>query len=358
MLRQAESLVDPLTRPEEEAVDLVSFRRVLEAEHLGPLWEVMRELAPREPISAALPMHWPSDLLRRMALKAGDLISAENAERRVVILENPGLAGRSLITPSLYAGVQLILPGEIAPTHRHTASALRLILEGAGAFTMVDGEKVLMHPGDFIITPTWSWHDHGSDGDGPVIWLDGLDVPIVNMLSAGFSQEDVSKRQAVTYPEGDSLARYASGLVPINYRPKGVASPVFWYPFERTSEALHRMRRLEEWDESEGLRLAFTDPTTGGSPIKTMGAYMQLLPKGFTGTPIRSTDGTVYSVVSGKGYVKVGNAAWEVGPRDVFVVPSWIWHDFSAYEDMTLFSFSDRPLQQALGFWREERHQH
>ena len=115
------------------------------------------------------------------------------------------------------------------------------------------------------------------------------------------------------------------------------------------------MRRRGEWDEAEGLRLAFTDPTTGTSPIATMGAFMQLLPAGFAGTSLRSTDGMVYCVVEGSGRVRVGDESWQVSPHDVFVVPSWIWHDVSADSDLVLFSFSDRPLQRQLGLWREQR---
>ncbi len=334
---------------------LPAFYDALSAESLAPLWEVMRDLAPREPRPVALPAMWRADRLREHAMTAGRLVPVEQAERRVVVLENPGLKGQSRITTSLYAGVQLILPGEVAPTHRHTASALRLILEGGGAYTIVDGERVTMHPGDFVITPTWSLHDHGSDGAEPVTWLDGLDVPIVNMLSAGFGEDEGNGRQTVLRPEGDSQARYASGLVPVNYRPRGVSSPLFWYPWDRTRDALDKMRRLEEWDAAEGLRLAFTDPTTGASPIRTMGAFMQLVPRGFEGTPIRSTDGAVYAVVEGRGTITVGEERWDVARGDVFVIPSWSWHTVSAPEDLVLFSFSDRPLQQALGFWREGR---
>ncbi|CAP41765.1 MULTISPECIES: gentisate 1,2-dioxygenase [Pseudomonadota] len=340
-----------------ETADIVlsDFHDELDRNNLAPLWEVMKNLVPREPRTPAVPVIWKAGLLREKALKAGHLITAEKAERRVIVLENPALRGQSQITTSLYAGVQLILPGEVAPTHRHTASALRLIMEGKGAYTIVDGERVEMHPGDFIITPTWSLHDHGSDGDEPVTWLDGLDVPIVKLLSAGFSDEGETDRQAVTRSDGDSIARYASGLVPVNYSPKGAASPIFWYPYDRTRAALEKMRKIDEWDGAEGLRLAFTDPTTGESPIRTMGAFMQLLPGGFSGTDIRSTDGAVYSVVEGEGTVKVGDQEWQVKPRDVFVVPSWTWHSFAAHDDLILFSFSDKPLQEKLGFWREQR---
>ena len=341
--------------PDGISTTLSRFHGELEGESLAPLWERMRDLAPREPRTKAVPFHWHAGRLRELSLDAGRLITAEQAERRVLVLENPGLKGLSQITASLYAGIQTILPGEVAPTHRHSASALRLIMEGEGGYTIVDGERVAMHPGDFIITPTWSLHDHGCDGSEPVIWLDGLDVPIVNMLAAGFGHDEGNGRQTVTKPPGDSFVRYASGLVPVNYKPGGVTSPVFWYPWSRTRDALEQMSRLEQWDEAEGLRLVFTDPTTGRSPIATMGAFMQLLPKGFRGKSLRSTDGAVYSVVEGHGQVRAGDQVWNVGPQDVFVVPSWVHHDFSASEDLVLFSFSDRPLQNQLGLWREQR---
>ncbi|GAN80541.1 gentisate 1,2-dioxygenase [Acidocella aminolytica] len=334
---------------------MADFHEELAQESLAPLWEVLKALVPREPRPVAAPAHWSFDLLRKFALQAGKLITAEQAERRVIVLENPALRGQSQITTSLYAGVQLILPGEVAPTHRHTASALRLLLEGEGGYTIVDGERVEMHPGDFIITPTWSLHDHGSDSDQPVIWLDGLDVPIVKLLNAGFAEDSGNGRQTVVHPEGDSLARYGSGLTPVNYIPKTAVSPIFWYPYARTREALERMRQRAEWDPAEGLRLTFTDPTTGGSPIQTMAAFMQLLPAGFSGSEVRSTDGAVYSVVEGSGRVTVGDITWEVKPRDIFVVPGWAWHRLAAETDLILFSFSDRPLQQKLGFWREQR---
>jgi gentisate 1,2-dioxygenase len=335
--------------------ELTQFHASLAAEGLAPLWEVMRDLAPREPRPVAKPAIWRAECLRENVLTAGRLITAERAERRVIILENPALKGRSQITTSLYAGVQLILPGEIAPTHRHTASALRLIMEGEGGYTIVDGEKVEMHRGDFVITPTWSLHDHGAEGDQPVMWLDGLDVPIVNLLNAGFAEDGAQGRQAVTKPIGDSVSRYASGLIPVNYQPRGSTSPIFWYPYRRIREALYQMCLAGEFDPAEGIRSAFVDPTTGQSPIRTMGAFMQLLPAGFDGNQIRSTDGTVYAVVEGRGRIKVGDESWDVKPNDIFVIPSWVWHQVSAAEDLILFSFSDRPLQQQLGFWREER---
>src|SRR6478752_6733254 len=125
------------------------------------------------------------------------------------------MPGSACITPSLYAGLQLILPGEVAPSHRHTQSALRFIIEGEGAYTAVDGERTIMHEGDFVITPTWTWHDHGNDSSKPMVWLDGLDIPLVAMFNAGFAENGAEDEQAVTAPEGTSDARFASGLLPV-----------------------------------------------------------------------------------------------------------------------------------------------
>ena len=140
-------------------------------------------------------------------MQAGGLITAKEAERRVLILENPGLHGQTSITHSLFAGLQLIMPGEVAPAHRHSQSALRFIIEGHGAYTAVEGERTMMEPGDFVITPSWTWHDHGNDTDQPMVWLDGLDIPIVRLFDASFAEPANADSQTVTRPEGDSLAR-------------------------------------------------------------------------------------------------------------------------------------------------------
>lgn len=331
-----------------------AFRAELAASHMAPLWEVLRGLTPREPKAPYAPIVWRSEVIRRnMALACAE-ISAEDAERRVLILENPDLAGRSLATTSLYAGIQMILPGEIAPSHRHTASALRLILEGEGGFTSVDGEKVLMSPGDFIITPTGVFHDHGANGENPVMWLDGLDVPVVQMLNAGFSADFPEKQMPSRRPIGDVQARYASGLLPMEYRPSQAVSPLFHYPYARTRPALLALGEAGDWNSEYGLKLAFTDPTSGRSPIRSMGAYMQLLPENFEGELYRETDGAVFCVVEGSCEATVADQHWQVGRHDVFVVPSWAPRRFRTTEQCILFSFSDRPLQEHLGFWRTE----
>jgi gentisate 1,2-dioxygenase len=325
--------------------------------HLTPLWEVLGALVPREPATPCVPALWKYADVRPLLLESGTLISAEEAVRRVCILENPALPGRSCITQSLYAGLQLILPGEIAPSHRHTQSALRFIVEGAGAYTAGDGERTTMHPGDFIITPSWTWHDHGSPAAGePVVWLDGLDIPLVRFFDAGFAENYPEPVQSIVRAEGDAWARYGANMLPVDFAsPQGRASPIFNYPYERTRAALAKLSRDAPIDPCHGAKLRYVNPATGGWPMPTLATFMQLLPKGFVGVKHRATDGTVYSVVDGRGRARIGETVFVFGPRDTFVVPSWHWLILEADAECVLFSFSDRPVQDALGMLREER---
>src|SRR3990172_3253018 len=217
-----------------------AFYQRIDKENLTPLWEVLGALVPPQPTSPCVPALWRYASARRHLMEAGELITAREAERRVLVLENPGMRGASCITHSLYAGLQLILPDEVAPSHRHTQSALRFVVEGTGAFTAVDGERTTMHPGDFIITPSWTWHDHGNPGADPVVWLDGLDVPMVAFFDAGFMERYPEAMQPLTRKEGDSQARYGANLLPVGYTPQSLATPVFCYPYARSREALEQ----------------------------------------------------------------------------------------------------------------------
>ena len=328
--------------------------------NLTPLWEVLHALVPREPATPCVAAHWQYAAVRPFLMRAGEAITAEEAVRRVLVLENPALRGRSCITQSLYAGLQLILPGEVAPSHRHTQSALRFIVEGSGAYTAVDGERTTMRPGDFIITPGWAWHDHGNESDQPVVWLDGLDIPLVRFLDAGFAENDTARSQAIARAEGTSFARYGHNMAPVRAAsPFGRTSPIFSYPYERSREALERLERDAPVDECDGVKLRYVNPLTGGSPMPTMQTFMQKLPAGFSGKPWRQTDGAVYSVVEGEGEAVIEGGGQSLrfafGARDHFVVPSWHTARFESRGGCVLFSFSDRPVQEALGLHREER---
>ena len=217
------------------------------------------------------------------------------------MLQNPGIGALSQITQSLYAGVQLLMPGEVAPSHRHTASAIRFVLEGEGAYTAVEGERVAMHPGDFILTPSGTFHDHGNPGSEPVVWMDGLDIRIVQTFGAQFHEVFAEDVQPVSRSEGASTARYGSGLAPLEARPPfGKTSPIFNYPYARSREALAMLAKDQEPDACHGWKMQFTNPLTGGHAMPTIAAFIQLLPKGFRTRPYRCTDGTIFSVVEGK----------------------------------------------------------
>jgi len=227
-------------------------------------------------------------------------------------------------------------------------------VEGTGAYTAVDGERTTMHPGDFIITPSWTFHDHGNPGDMPVVWLDGLDIPMVRFLDAGFREHHQKRSQPISRPEGDALARYGASMLRLEYVPESRTTPVFSYPYQRTREALAELRDNGALDPRHGVKLQYINPATGGYPMPTIAAFMQLLPGGFRGRAYRSTDGTVYHAVEGSGRSRVGDQVFEWGPKDVFVVPSWCRVQHEVDEEAVLFSFSDRPVQKVLGLWREE----
>jgi len=330
------------------------FYRRMDQDNLATLWEVLHNLVPPRPQSPCVPALWKYREIRPYILESGRVITAKEAIRRVLVLENPGLRGQSCITRSLYCGLQLILPGEIAPSHRHTQSALRFIVEGTGAYTAVDGERTTMHPGDFIITPPWTWHDHANPGDEPVVWMAGLDIPIVQFFDAGFMETFPEEAQPVSRPEGDSYARFGTNMVPLEGLPVSKTSPIFNYPYARSRETLHALSKSGAPDGCHGWKMQFINPLTGGPAMPTMGAFIQLLPARFRSRAYRATDATVYSVVEGTGKVDIGGQHFAFEPRDTFVVPSWQRVSIETDGECVLFSYSDRPAQLALGLWREE----
>src|SRR5258706_112943 len=203
--------------------DRARFSKEIAALNMKPLWERVMRLKPG---TAAVPAIWRWGDVRPLLARACELITAKEAERRVLMLENPALPGTTFATPTLYAGLQAILPGEIAPTHRHTPNALRFVMQGEGAYTAVDGQRIAMRPGDFVVTPGWTWHDHGNDGSAPVVWLDGLDTAFANLLGAHFREDYPEESQPVSKPAG--------------------GSPILSYPYHRTREALEKLAKSGE----------------------------------------------------------------------------------------------------------------
>lgn len=344
-----------LTEKPKETPARLAFYEKIGRQAYTPLWSVFSDIITPQPNSACLPHLWHFEQAREWLLEAGELITAKEAERRVLILENPGLRGASRITTSLYAGLQLVLPGEVAPAHRHSQSALRFVLDGAGAHTGVNGERCNMEYGDFVITPPWAWHDHGNDSDQPMIWMDGLDIPLASLFDASFAEGYGADEHPVSRQTGDSLARYGANMLPVDYRRQELASPIFNYPYARSREALAAMQRQQEWDPCHGLKMRYVNPADGGYAMPTIAPFLQLLPQGFKTEAYRSTDATVFVAAEGRGQTTIDGRLFEWGPRDIMVAPSWKWIRHEAIDEAVLFSYSDRVAQQKLGFWREQR---
>src|SRR5437868_12677126 len=343
----------PAETPERKA-----FYDKINAKSLTTLWTVLSNLITPEPKSGCLPHKWSFKEARSYLLEAGQLITAKEAERRVLILENPGLRGQSRITTSLYAGLQLVMPGEVAPAHKHTQSALRFVLDGKGAHTTVDGERTEMSFGDFVITPPLAWHDHGNNTKEPMIWLDGLDVPMVSLFDASFAEGHPKDEQPVFRKPGDSLARFGANMLPVDFETKKLSSPIFNYPYARSRDVLEKMRMQDEWDPCHGLKLRYINPVDGAFAMPTIATFLQLLKGNQTTSAYRATDATVFVAVEGSGSTTIDGEVFEWGPKDVFVAPSWKWISHAPGPDAVLFSYSDRAAQEKLGLWREDRGNH
>jgi len=344
-----------MSMPTNETPERQAFYDRISRQNMTPLWLSLSRLVTHEPESACQPATWSFDDIRAAMLEAGNLITAKEAERRVLILENPGLRGQSKITTDLYAGVQLVMPGEVAPAHRHTQSALRFVLEDGGgrAHTSVNGERTTMRYGDFILTPPMTWHDHGNESDQPIFWLDGLDIPVVQFLDASFSEHHDRDEQPIARPAGDARARYGSNLLPLTPH-RAASSPIFNYEYAPTREALAQLAKSQDYDPCHGIKMRYNNPATGGYPLSTIAAFIQLLPRGFKTARYRGTDATIFVAVEGSGKTTIGDFTVNWQPRDIFVVPSWKTVVHEATDESVLFSFSDRAIQEALHLFREE----
>jgi gentisate 1,2-dioxygenase len=320
---------------------------------MAPLWEVLKNVVTKEPKTKCKPAIWKFKDVQRLMGEAGDVITAEEAERRVLVLENPNLRGQTRITNSLFAGIQLIMPGEVAPAHQHVASAIRFVMDGEGAYTAVQGEKANMAPGDFILTPNWAPHDHGNPSKKPMLWLDVLDMPTINHFETSFMEHYDEKAQNTNRQDGDSLERYGSGVLPDGAPIHMKRSPVINYTYARTRPIVERLLKTGDIDKRHGARVRYSNPINGGHVMPTMGAHLAMFPKGFAGEPYRSTDGTIFVCVEGRGTTKVEDTTLEWGPNDVFVIPPWKRYSHTMPEQTVLFSISDKPAQEALGIWRE-----
>ena len=330
------------------------YSQTLESLSLGPLWTALHQLLPHERTTRALPHLWSWRAVRPLLHEAARLVPLEQAERRVLVLENPGLKGAYSITASLFAGLQIILPGEAAPSHHHTPGALRFVVEGTGAYTTVDGVKCAMEPGDLIITPPMHWHDHGHEGRDPMVWLDGLDLPLVRSFDASWASHMRPAQPPLTATDSSQDEFTAAGLVPRRSRyPDGEYPQVRW-PWQTVRGALAATAAAAAPDQPVVLR--YVNPRTGAPPLPTMGAEAQWLRPGEATRRERRTASAVFHVIEGRGESLVGGVrfTWERG--DTFVAPPyhWVSHRHAGEAPACLFQFNDEPALRALGLFHEE----
>ena len=346
----------PMSGTQMEEMDL--FYEDVRRHNSRTLWTLGDDNLTTEPKPKTHPFMWRWKEFRPLMFRAAQLVPVEMAERRVLVFANPGLAGKPSATTTLMANLQIINPGEVARTHRHTPSAFRLIVEGKGAYTAVEGEKTYMDPGDFITTPSWTWHDHGNEGDAPMIWLDGLDVPFVNELEAGFYEQYPVERQPVTKSDDISLRLYGAGtLTPTWQRHQGIHSPLLNYKYQRSYEVLSQLASESEGSPYDGVSVEYTNPGTGGPALATIACFAQLLQAGQHTKAHRHTGGTIYHVIKGKGHSVIEGKRFDWEEKDTIVVPSWAYHEHAAQEESVLFSYTDSPLLQPFGLYREETYQ-
>ncbi len=343
----------------ETTPELAAYYRDLEKLKTGALWTVANKIEPWAPQSASVPVLWKYRDLREHVLRSIDLVTPEKAGRRVVFLDNPGRRDVSAAVGWLYAGLQAMKPGERASAHAHAASALRFIMEGAGAYTIVNGNKLSLGARDFVITPNGTWHEHGVAEDGKVcIWQDGLDIPLVNCLEANFYSVHPDLHQASTRPINESVALWRTGgLQPQHHGWTEPYSPLFKFEWAATYDALQRMASVSDGDPFDGILMNYVNPLTGGPVMSTVGASMQLLRPGEHTKAHRHTGSFLYQVAKGKGYSIINGQRFDWEERDIFCVPSWMFHEHanaSSTEDACLFCFNDMPTMTKLGLYREE----
>lgn len=336
--------------------ELKKFYKKLETHHLAPLWEIMGRLAPVKPTPRARPHLWRWKDMLPLIEESGERALLGDGDRRVLGLINPGMdEGKWAATETLWAAYQYILPGEKAPPHRHSAAAIRFIIEGSGAYTTIEGDRCILDKGDFVVTPPWVWHDHGNDSDAPIIWMDGLDIPLVRDLDASFFELLGDRALPPEKPLGDSEGRYASGhLRPAWEEPDLSGSPLFVYKWARTEEALRRLAAVDA-SPFDDVVMEFTNPATGGPVLATISCRVQLIRSGVRTLAHRHTGGAVYLAVEGSGTSVIEGMRFDWERGDMFVVPPWAWHEHAgAGGEGILFSIHDSPVMQSLSLYMEE----
>jgi gentisate 1,2-dioxygenase len=346
--------VEPLSRADE----MNAFYAEINPKGLDALWRhqgAPGESGPRAPYA---PYLWRWSTVRPYMQRTAELVQpGAEAERRVLTLNNPTSLPMQSTTHTISAAVQLVLPGERAPSHRHTMAAIRWVLEGDGAMTFVDGEPCSMHPGDLILTPAWSWHGHLNETSSPMMWMDSLDVPLVRTLRAALYEEYPGDFQETNRQVDESLSRWGAGhLRAVWDRGARTVSPLLSFPWSQTERALHDLARVET-SPYDDVAFQFTNPSTGGHVLPTIGCWVQMLRPGIHTQAHRHNTVAVYQVFRGRGSTIVDGVQIDWQQGDFLALPPWAWHEHvngSPSEEAVLFSTNDVPLYEAINLYREE----
>lgn len=340
--------------------ELDRLYRGFERELLVPLWTEIGELMPLHPKSQASPHLWRWERLKQLAAQAGRIVPVgRGGERRAIALANPSLGGKPFATPTLWAAIQYLMPGEHAPEHRHTQHAFRFVVEGEGVWTVVNGDAVHMSRGDFLPQAGWNWHAHHNAATEPMAWLDGLDIPFSYYTESQFfevGREQISVADRSTPERSRSERLWAHpGLRPVSQCTATPATPLLAYRWRDTDRALREQLALE--DEGHAVTLSpghaavrFINPTNGGDVLPTMRTEMHRLRAGAQSVVRREVGSSVFQVFDGSGTVSVGARTWRVERGDLFVVPSWapFTAQASGGAGLDLFRFGDAPIFEAL----------
>ena len=330
------------------------YREAMTNAGVAPLWPMMRNVLPHgAPNPVTKPGYWNYDSLRPLLLRAGELTPVEKAERRVLVLSDPGRGtGAMQATSSIYLGMQLLLPGESAPAHRHTPAAARIIVEGKGGYTVVGGEKLPMEEGDLVLTPGGEWHDHGHEGDEPVIWLDALDLPLFVYLEGSYAEEAPLQAQR-NRPDASQVEYVSAGLVPSRKRGAQLRRyPMMRYPWVRTKAAL---RQQMKYSDNQLAEIDYVNPETGEDILPVMGFTAMMLNAGQSDNPPLKSTSCAFHVISGRGKTVVNGEEIKWGAKDTFSVPVFSKISHEASSEAFLICIHDRPLQDRLGYYEERQ---
>lgn len=330
----------------------------MESNQLTPLWTLEGEILGVYPNPQTIPWLWKWRQMYDIAERAGNLVPVDRGgDRRAMGLTNPGLGGLPYATNTLWAAVQWLNGQEVAPAHRHTSQALRFIIDGAGSYSTVEGDRVFLRRGDLVLNPPWYWHDHGSFSDERAIWMDGLDIPLTNYFDAGFFEPSELNQQEVTKIEGGTILKYGVGnMRPAWEEPKTDYPGLSTYTWADTEKALSNLEKSGECSPYDDIALEYINSHTGGSVLKTIACWVQNIRPGLHTKAHRQVQSSVYLLFEGEGYVVINGVRFDLEAGDMFCVPSWAAHEFrntSASDRMILFSMHDTPVTKVLGKYRE-----